>query len=200
MLVITNKGVVSGQGMLHVFSVGPDGLPSTVPTTTVTAGLAPFAFTFDRRGHLLVTDAAAEFSSDGVPIGDVTTYAIANDGSLEVIDQELTLQSASCWIVGTWRGFYYVTNTLSGTITGYHVASDGSLARLNEDGVTAVTGDENSQPTDMALSKDGRFLYTVIPGTGTLGIYRVNRDGSLTPVDPVEGLPVVSGMAGLVAR
>lgn len=199
-LVVTDKGMVSGQGRILVFAVDPEGRPAAEPVVTLTAGLAPFAFTFDRHGHLLVTDAIAELPPSDPPIGDVTSYTIASDGSLTVLDQQSTHQGTTCWIAGAPNGRYqYVSNTATHTISGLRVASDGALELLNADGVTAAPGG-GALPIDVALSRNGKFLYALTPGLGTISVYQVHPDGSLTALEPVEGLPVLGGTEGLVAR
>jgi hypothetical protein len=50
----------------------------------------------------------------------------------------------------------------------------------------------------MALSRDGRFLYTLNSGDGTLATFRVRADGSLSPRPGLNGIP--AGSNGLAAR
>jgi 6-phosphogluconolactonase len=93
--------------------------------------------------------------------------------------------------------FAYVTNTGSGSISGYAIDFDGTIALLDEDGPTALTGD-GSAPIDMAITDGGRFLYSLNSGTNTIGAFRVHSDGSLTRLPFIGGLP--SGANGLAAR
>ena len=51
----------------------------------------------------------------------------------------------------------------------------------------------------MALSVDGRFLYTVSRATGVVTSFAVNADGSLTQIDGDGGLPI-GAVFGLAAR
>jgi 6-phosphogluconolactonase (cycloisomerase 2 family) len=109
-----------------------------------------------------------------------------------------TQQTAACWVAVTPNGrFAYVTNTGSGSITGYGIDVDGSLELLDADGRTALTGDD-SAPVDLAMTDGGRFLYSLNSGTSTIGAFRVRSDGSLTPLPFTGGLP--SGANGLAAR
>jgi 6-phosphogluconolactonase len=127
----------------------------------------------------------------------VSSYELADDGSLEVISPSVpTTETAACWIVVTRnRHFAYASNTGSGTLSGYRVSRDGGLSLLDPDGVTAVTG---PGPIDMALSVNSRFLYSLNSGDGTISAFRVNHDGSLSPLPGVTGLP--SGANGLAVR
>ena len=107
-------------------------------------------------------------------------------------------QTANCWVVVTPNGrFAYVTNTGSGSISGYAIDFDGSIELLDADGRTAVTGD-GSAPIDLALTDNGRFLYSLNSGANTIGAFRVQSDGSLTRLPFTGGLP--SGANGLAAR
>ena len=76
------------------------------------------------------------------------------------------------------------------------VARDGSLTLLG-DGLTAVIG-AGTGPIDAALSKSSQFLYVLNGSIGTVNGYRVEANGSLTPINNVGGL--APGANGLVAN
>jgi 6-phosphogluconolactonase (cycloisomerase 2 family) len=90
-----------------------------------------------------------------------------------------------------------VTNTGSGSVSGYRVSDDGALTLLDDDGVTASTG-AGSSPIDADFSGNSRFLYVLTAGNGGISAFRVGKDGSLTAIDDVSGLP--SGAVGVAAR
>jgi hypothetical protein len=49
----------------------------------------------------------------------------------------------------------------------------------------------------MAQSRDGRFLYCLANGNGTLNAFRVEPNGSLEPLAVVGGIPTsAAGLAG----
>lgn len=105
-------------------------------------------------------------------------------------------QAASCWAIATSDGRYaYTMNTGSGTISSYAISSEGFLGLL--DPTAAVTG-SGSAPTDPALSGDSKFLYVRDPGLNAVDGFRVEADGSLTPVGTTPGVP--TGGQGLAAR
>ena len=61
---------------------------------------------------------------------------------------------------------------------------------------SGVTGD-GSHPVDMAQSHDGRFLYNLANGNGTIVGFRVKPNGDLDPVTTVSGIPTsAAGLAG----
>ncbi len=80
-------------------------------------------------------------------------------------------------------------------VSSYAVSDGGSLALLD---AAAASRGNGSAPTDMALSNNSRFLYVRNGGNGTISGFRVQPDGSLTPVASATGLP--AGAAGLAAR
>ena len=90
-----------------------------------------------------------------------------------------TTETAACWVQITPDGrFAYVTNTGSGSITGFRIAANGALTSLTPGGKTATTG-AMSQPLDMAYA-DG-YLYALTPGDRGIHAFRVQNDGSLVP-------------------
>jgi 6-phosphogluconolactonase (cycloisomerase 2 family) len=91
--------------------------------------------------------------------------------------------------------FAYVTNTGSGTTTGYQVARDGKLTRLTAGGITGTTG---GGPTDAATDRDGETLYILSPSIGQIVTFHVGQDGSLTLLGAAAGAP--AAVAGLAAR
>lgn len=61
-----------------------------------------------------------------------------------------------------------------------------------------MTGSTGDEPTDMAFSYRGRFLFVIHADAGTLSGFERILDGSLVSVGPdVPGLPLgASGLAG----
>ena len=187
-LIVTDKGGVSGTGRILVFKLHK-GVPQGAPTINPTAGPVPFAFTFDRYGHLAVVDAA---------VGSLTTYSIDSSGSLTVTGTAFTNQAATCWIA--FNGHYLFTdNTGSGTISAFQSSKSGSLTDLNPGGVAIDTG-AGTLPLDMGIAHNGHFLYSLQTGSGQIGIYQIAPDGSLTSGGTVDGLPIVGGYQGIAVR
>jgi hypothetical protein len=152
---------------------------------TPSAGPAPFGFASGLHNTILVSEAGAG--------GGASTYS-ADSGALNPVSSALmTGQRAACWAVMTPNGrFGYVTNAGTGNITGFAIAPDGTAALLNLDGVTAVTG---GTPPDMPLSQNGRYLYARVANLASIAIFRIEADGSLTPLPSLTGTP--AGLAGL---
>ena len=189
-IVVTEKNT----NRLSTYAVDQSGRASG-PTSTAASGTTPFGFAFSHAGTLIVSEAFG-----GAPNGSaVSSYANNRNGTWRTISGSVpTTETSACWIVVTENGrFTYTTNAASGTITGYAVR-DGALTRLAADGVTANIG-AGSAPSEMALSRNSRFLYALSGGLHAIVAYSVSSDGSLTPIAAgATGLP--SAANGVVAR
>ncbi|HEX9013158.1 MAG TPA: hypothetical protein VF813_06570, partial [Anaerolineaceae bacterium] len=54
-------------------------------------------------------------------------------------------------------------------------------------------------PLDMAVSHNGRFVYSLETGAGMIGVFMVNADGSLSSLGTAGSYPAVSGFQGIAA-
>lgn len=189
-LVVTEKAT----NLIDTYTVGDDGL-ATGPFIHASAGVTPFGFAFDRRGRLLVADAAGGATG----ASSVSSYRVSGNGNIQAINPTVaTTETAACWVVVSNDGrFAYTTNAGSGSLSGYRIAQDGSLTLRDADGRTGDTG-AGSAPLDMSLSRDGRYLYTLNSGHGAIGAFAVGTDGALVAIPGIGGLPV--GANGLAAR
>ena len=196
-LVVT----VKGSNSIHVFSISRKGQPVGPRVTTASQGRTPFGLDFDRRGHLLVAEAfgAGDLGQGGASA--VTSYAIRDDNTLEVISPSVgNFQTASCWLETNSRiPFAYTTNNASDTVSGYGIEENGLISLLNSNGIAAISG---HAPVDLALTKKGEYLYTLNAGDGTISMFKVNANtGHLSSLGKdVDGLPVDNGAVGIVAR
>ena len=187
-LVVTEKNT----NLIDTYDVDPNTGLASGPSPQASAGATPFGFAFDRRGHLIVSEAfggAADASA-------VSSYGV-QDGIIDPISPSVaTTETAACWIVVTKNGrFTYTTNTGSASISGYRIGRDGALALLDADGETGLTG---PGPIDMALTNSSRLLYSLNSGDGTISGFRVDARGGLTPIGGAGGLPTAA--TGLAAR
>lgn len=185
-LVVTEKAL----NQFAIYSVRDD-IPSA-PATRASRGLTPFGFAFDPRGTLLVSEAFGGRAGAAA----LSSYEL-DDSALEVISGSVPAnQTAACWVAVARHGKYaYVTDTGSGTVTGYRVARSGELTPLNADGVTGVTG---GGPIDAAASRDGMTLYVLSPSIGQIVAFQVRPDGSLQRLGSTPGIP--GSATGLVVR
>jgi len=187
-LVVTNRAT----NTIDTFLVDADGTPGPAQSQP-SEGDTPFGFDFDKRGHLIVSEAFG-----GAPgASTVSSYSLDASGLLSAISPSVPdNEAAACWIEVTKNGrFAYTTNTGSGSISSYAIAPGGSLGLLDQ--VAAATG-AGSAPTDLGLTASSRVLFALLPGTGQMAGYRVAANGGLTLVDQVSGVP--ASATGLVAR
>jgi 6-phosphogluconolactonase (cycloisomerase 2 family) len=174
--------------LIDTFAVGEDGL-ATDAKAFQSAGPTPFGFDVGRENRLFVSEAPGSAAS---------SYQISEDCDLAVISGSVpTHQAAACWLLTARNGrFIYTANAGTGTISGFAVDHDGSLHLLDQNGVTGTTG-SGSHPTDMVESRDGRFLYSLNNGNGTISAFATRSNGSLSPLMTVSGIPTsAAGLAG----
>jgi 6-phosphogluconolactonase (cycloisomerase 2 family) len=180
-LIVTERAT----NLIDTYAIAGDGTLDG-PIVHMSAGPTPFGFAVNKRNTLLVSEAGAGGGASTYVIGDGATLTPASS-------MVMTGQRAACWAIVTDKGKYgYVTNAGTGNISGFAISKDGTASLLNADGVTAVTG---GNPTDMAMSHDSRFLYARVSALSEIAVFRIEKDGALTALPPLEGTP--AGLAGL---
>ena len=169
-LVATDKA----NNEILVYAVDENGLPGTNPVTSISNGATPFGFVFDQQGHLLVAEAGSN---------SVSSYHILSDDTLQAISPSVpNEQQATCWIVKNRQGFLFTANPGSQTISAYKLnRTRGNLVLLaGADGI-------GNKPIDLAITMNGQFLYALDPGNGTVDMFQINNDGSLTNLGALAG-------------
>lgn len=163
------------------------------PRVQRSSGDTPFGFDFTRNGTLIVSEAAGA----GAGASTVSSYTVDRRANLSLVSASVPNgQSAVCWITITGDGrTAFASNTASGTVSSYAVARAGGLALI-----AATAGDTGagSGPTDMALSRDERYLYVRNGGNQTISIFATGDNGALTLVDTMSDVP--RGANGIAAR
>lgn len=185
-----NRVVVSEKAtnVLSVYAVERDG--RLRPTERVPSlGRTPFGFAFTPRGDLVVSEAATTSAS---------SYRFDWRGNLLNVSAAVSdLQTAPCWVAASNDSrFAYVANAGSASISGYAIDSHGKLSLLDDDGVTAATG-EGSRPLDLAVDSE-RHLYLLDAGNHALVEYEIQNDGALHFERTLENLPTTA--AGVAAH
>jgi 6-phosphogluconolactonase len=189
-LVVTEKMT----NKIDEFRLGSAGTPTSM-TVHASNGETPFGFAMTQRGQVIVSEAFG-----GAPdASKVSSYALGRTAGLFGVSVSVpSTEGAACWVVLAKNDtFAYVSNTASGSISSYKVATNGTLTLVGTDGRAAETG-TGSRPLDMATSRDDGFLYVVEGGTSTIGIARIERNGALTVLPDVAGLP--STAVGIAAQ
>jgi 6-phosphogluconolactonase len=191
---------VKGTNTIYVFPVNRNGTVDP-PTTLPPSGPALptyFGAAFDVEGDLLVAEMfGASTSIPSGAKGAVSSFAISRKGVVSTVSSHVGDggTAPASIVVEPTGNFAYVANNLSASISSYYIGVDGTVTLLNG---TAASG---SGPNDMATAQEGSvsFLYVVDAGTGTVGAFRINGDGSLTAVTGGGGLPVGRSAQGLAA-
>jgi 6-phosphogluconolactonase len=189
-LVVTEKAT----NLIDTFTVDSNGVAGPV-STHASSGTTPFGFAIGKRDQVIVSEAAG-----GAPDqSSVSSYQLGKDGSLTVISPSVgTTETAACWAIVSHDGRYtYTTNAGSGTISGYRIGFDGTLALLDANGRTGNTG-KDSGPLDMAFSNDGLNLYTLNGQSDTIGVFKVKDKGGLARLNSHIDVPASAN--GLAVR
>jgi hypothetical protein len=179
-LLVTTK---ESTNSIDVFEVGLSGYLSAAPTTTPDDTSGPFSFATTPSGQLVVAEVA---------VSALHTFAFGPGGTLTSLAASVPDgQLAQCWVIAA-DGFYYVVNGRSADLSEYAVAADGTPSLVAS--VAARTG---TGSVDLTASADGKYIYAEAgAGGGTVFEFRINSDGSLTPIGSVPGLgAVIEGIA-----
>jgi 6-phosphogluconolactonase len=127
--------------------------------------------------------------------GLVTSSIINSNGSLTTISTTVDSDGGTCWDVITPNGEYvYAADTAGDTISGFTLSASGMLAPINTTNIAAKLT-PGSKALDLAVSYDSRFLYSTNAGNGSVGIWTINANGTLTAQTFVT-LPSADASAG----
>ncbi len=189
--------VDKGRDLLLSFPLDDQGRPGE-PVVNPSAGQLPFAFRF-MDGYLVVVEIFGRSTSPSAAgASAVSSYALGADGRLRRITASLpTGRTALCWIDAFGR-YAWGTNTGDDTLTGFQVDRKGRVTLIGGSGVALRLG-AGRFPLEIAVTADGRFLYTLNAGTGTVGIFQIQKNRRLKSLGEAPGLPVLDGVQGLAA-
>jgi len=193
-----------GNGRIYVYDL--DNHDHTVrcgdPTITVLPSNSqddwkwPFSFAWSQEGQLLLTEVfGAETSLAG---SAVSSFQLRSDGSLTPISVSVgNGQGAMCWIVCS-GAHAYATNFANDNLSSYSVAPTGEVTLADSMAITFGPGFQEF-PIDMVLTRDGRFIYQLTPGSAHVRPFEIDRStGALTALMEVpDGLDPHSGQAGI---
>ena len=187
---------------IHLYSIGPEGLPAEESVRWPSFGGGPFGFDFDPRGYLLVSELWGRNPPGTQLDGSVSSYRILETGALDNRSRAIeNSQLATCWLVSDGKRHAYTTNTTSGTLSRYKVRPNGKLRVRPKNGIGfRFRGSPGAFPTDLAVTSDGRFLYTLNAGRGTVGMFRIRNSGKLVFLGEAGSLQPSSGLQGIAAR
>ena len=230
LLTVTERCYFNGcsgqpKGVLDTFVVDRHGKAGPAHENA-SDDYGPFGFAYLNSRTLLVSNTGNIQHAPSPPnpadptlfIGTTSSYTLDRAGHVTPNGNPVASGGrGACWIVITGNHKYaFVTNSLStfppgdgkGGIARYRVAHDGTLTLLGQTDVSPSSPSGAAFPTDLALSRDSRYLYVLASTLGMLpapndnntshiDVYRVGSDGSLTHVQATPAtLPAgVSGAA-----
>ena len=192
----TTNVLLTPMNTIDGFVVGADGYASAMAVANASFGIRPFSLAFRNDGKVVVIESYNAASNRSA----LSSYNSFADARINVVSGSVANgQTDSCWVVITRdQRFAFTANFGSGTISSYHIdPSSGAVSLLA--GAAASTG-AASQPVDLSLSVDGRFLFLLLRGTGGVASFQIEANGLLTPKGiVVGGLPVNDGASGLAS-
>lgn len=109
-----------------------------------------------------------------------------------------TAGGASCWNAINANGTHvYASNAGSSTIAGFTIGNGGKLAPIA--GTIVGTNPGGSTNLGITISGDGKYLYSLNAEVGTIGVFAIAADGTLTEVTQIQGLPAAVGFNAIAA-
>jgi 6-phosphogluconolactonase len=181
---------------IDVFHVQADG---TLSPIVINSNPAPgtFSVAFAPSGAAIVSETGAANATNGSAI---SSYKINPDGTVTAITHSLpTFAAGNCWNAITPDGTkVYVSNSGSDNVSGFNIGKDGTLTPIG--GTVVGNNPSGSHNVDIAVSADGKFVYTINSQSGNIGVFAINQqDGSLTSLGQAGDLPKSVGFNGIAA-
>ena len=182
-LIVTTK---ANGNDIDVFGVTASGQLSKAPVKNPSANPVPYGFVFGPGGRLVVTEAGT---------AALSTYDIHSNGSATHVSSVSDGKTAPCWVASV-GGWYYVDNTGSADVSGYHVSGAGKVSLIAAKGGVAATTDAG--PTDLAGSANDKYVYVEAGGAGAIDEFAITANGTLASLGSITGLSG-TGIEGIVA-
>jgi 6-phosphogluconolactonase len=187
--------IEKASNSIDVFPIHADGtLGTVVANKSVTAGV--FATVFTPGGQLIVSE---NQPNSGTDTSSISSYTINANGTLTAITQSIpTFGNGNCWNAITPNAkWVFVDNSATSSVAGFSISSAGALSPIANTVVSTLP--EGSTNLDMAISADGKYLFNVLSGTGQIGVFTINPDGTVNQLGSIDGLPQTVGFNGIAA-
>ncbi|HEX4005327.1 MAG TPA: beta-propeller fold lactonase family protein [Acidobacteriaceae bacterium] len=180
---------------IDIFHVSANGTISPA-VVNPSPGAGAFAARFDPSGNLLVSETGPASATDGSAI---SSYTVQASGGLTPVTQSLSTDgAANCWNAISPNGKdVYVSNAGTSTIAGFTIGQGGALTPI--DGTIVGSNPSGSTNLDIAISGDGKFLFSLNGEVGAVGVFAIRSDGSLEELTQAGGLPSGAGFNGIAA-
>ena len=191
-LFVANEGVggVSGTSSISVYTISGStvSLASTTPTDDFATALAVSS----TANFLYVTN-----SVGALPLlqGEVTQYSFdSTTGALTKVASYLTGGTTPAGVAINKKGYLYVTNFGSNNISGFMIASDGTLAPTPKSPYTLATG---AGPQALVADPVEDFLYVADYSSNQVSGFLISSaSGQLSPLTP-NAISTGAGPSGI---
>lgn len=191
--IVGEKG--TKVGAINTFSVNPDGTLGNHQVQTPT-GVSPFGFTFTKNGTLLTTEQDYGYYNPG---GSTTaSYTLNSSGALTATGPSIqTGRTDTCWIVATNDGKYAYTASAfgNGAITQLDLGAKGFTGQFDpvasSPNADPATDHLNVGSTDISLSSDSQYLYSLNSFFGFITVFKVQPDGTLKFVQHIQAFQLL---------
>lgn len=175
--------------VISVFTLGADDTPSE-PTIVPVPGTTPTGTAFAKDRFLIVAEAARDRTGEGT----VSSWQVLSNGLSAITPSTATGQTATCWVaVDRTSTSAYFGNYEDRSLSRFTVGIDGSLSLA--EARAADLGDDGF-PTDLAISRDNRWLYVLCDTRNSVIGFRIQTDGTLQRIGEFVGAP--KGSVGMV--
>lgn len=149
----------------------------------------PFGFTIAGDNQLIITNAFGGNAMQSV----ITSLTVGATGVTGLSSAVPTQQTSACWItLSKDQDYAFATNTMSNNISSLHIGAKNKLELV--DAAVAKTG---AGPTDIELSGNGEYIYTLNSGSHSISQFQVLPKGRLLSMGEVTGMPAFA--VGLAA-
>jgi 6-phosphogluconolactonase len=180
---------------IDIFHINPTG---TLARIVVNPSPAPGAFSgsFAPDGKLIVSETGP---ASAVGASAISSYSVLLGGALSAVSQSVpTFGDANCWNAISPDGTHvYVSNAGSSNISGFRISAEGGLSAIGS--TILASNPAGSTNLDITTSGDGKFLYSLNSEVGTIGVFSIHPDGTLSEVAEIPGFPKTAGFNGISA-
>jgi 6-phosphogluconolactonase (cycloisomerase 2 family) len=166
-----------GDGSIWTYSINLT-TGTLQPLGEITAGMSPTSVTVDPSGKFAYVANEGSNSISAYTI-DPTYGTLVPSTVTPAVPAGTNPTSIVTVSVGS-SVFAYATNTSGCTISAYSIGIDGSLSELTAIGSPFSTG-TGTYPTSITVDPSGQFAYVVNADDGSISVYKINLDGTLTP-------------------
>jgi 6-phosphogluconolactonase (cycloisomerase 2 family) len=180
---------------IDTFHVNANGTLSTA-VVNASPGAGAFSATFAPGGNLIVSETGPATATEGSAI---SSYTVPANGKLVPVTQSLSADGgANCWNAISPDGKHvYVSNAGTSTIAGFNIGQGGALTPIA--GTIVGSNPSGSTNLDIAISNDGKFLFSLNGEVGAVGVFAIRPDGTLEELTQAGGLPPAAGFNGIAA-